>query len=92
MRTVVQSRAAVPTWRTSAQSTARVTLTLHSPRFHPHLISKLPRRGFEIQPFKAQVGGTVCIKNEVLYIYIPFPNYISSHNEEMERGTMLLTI
>lgn len=33
-----------------------VTLTLHSPRFHPHLISKLPRRGFEIQPFKAQVG------------------------------------
>lgn len=74
VRTVVQSRAAVPMWRASAQSTARLTLTPHSPRFHPTFDQKTSQAGLwdKTEPMalkynlsKAQVGGTVCIKNEV---------------------------
>lgn len=74
VRTVVQSRAAVPMWRASAQSTARLTLTPHSPRFHPTFDQKTSQAGLwdNTEPMalkynlsKAQVGGTVCIKNEV---------------------------
>lgn len=31
-------------------------------------------------------------ERSIIHIYIPFLNYITLNNEEMERGTMLLTI
>ena len=45
VRPVVQSRTAVLMWQASAQSTARLTLTPHSPRFHPTFDQKTSQEG-----------------------------------------------